>query len=73
MRCELCTTGEHRRVGMAEELDIVPQAATGEPVCVRCGRSLAAGAGERLIHKLTQLGRFGLAGPPLLARRRAAL
>lgn len=69
MRCELCASSDRLRVpGLADGETERPDGAQ----CVSCGRPVAGGAGERLLRKLSQLARFGLAGPPILATRRRA-
>ncbi len=78
MLCAHCRTTVRLRVPGPvgpDELAARIAASRGAHFCQACGRSiLGQGAGDRLMRKLAQLARFGLAdGQPLLelARRRS--
>jgi hypothetical protein len=71
MVCALCLSVQRLSPETPREVDGAGQAEVPRGTCERCGRALDGDALERMTAKLAQLGRFGLTGRPLLARRRA--
>ncbi len=73
MFCEACLSLKRSTPGSARQP--VPAAgvtgARPDETCEQCGRLLDGDVGERLAAKVSQLARFGLAGRPLLSRRRS--
>ena len=71
MVCAVCLSVERLSLETQGVADRAGQPEVPRGTCARCGRVLDGDAMERMTAKLAQLGRFGLTGRPLLARRRA--
>jgi hypothetical protein len=70
MFCAACLSVKRAAMRNVEapEAEASPPAAGAK--CEECGRVLDGDTGQRLAAKVSQLARFGLAGRPLLSRRR---
>ena len=69
MVCELCASLDRAQEGDEAQARLGGSQGNGGSVCEVCGKPASP---QGLLTKLTQLARFGLAGPPLLelSRRR---